>query len=650
MLYNIKTFILNRIISKLNKLQRSVKIFIAILIDALSLMFSIWLSIALFLDNFQIINHNFLLLSIYSLTLALPILYFFGLYRFIFRYVGMDVLYCLLKSIFLYGLIYMFLIFILDNQFLLYKFLLVHSMFFLVIGSLTRISLKYFFIEYSEISNTKNVIIYGAGMAGRQIAAALHLNKNYKVIGFFDDNKLIHKLNISGLKVYNPEQINNIIKVKEVSDIILAIPSLTHTRRYQILKTLDNLNIKVKTLPYISEIVSGKVKVTDIIELNIVDLLTREVIEPIPELLNKAVNNKTIIITGAGGSIGSEICKQLLMLRPKKLILIDFSESSLYYIDNIMNGLNSNFKKNNKVEIISIIASVCNYNRINEIIKAYKPDTIYHSAAYKHVPLVESNLSEGIVNNIFGTINIANIALQNNISNFVLISTDKAVRPTNVMGATKRVSELYLQAFDKKIKKENKYKTKFSIVRFGNVLDSSGSVVPLFKRQIKNGGPITLTHKNVERYFMTIPEAAQLVIQTTSMARGGEVFVLGMGERVKIYILALKMIKLSGLTLKDSKNPNGDIAIKYIGLRPGEKMYEELLINNKSEPTLHPRIIKGKESFYSWKKLNTEISILDKHIKNNDILMLRKQLGNIVKEYNINSEIVDLIFKEKITY
>ena len=650
MLYNIKKFILNRIISKLNKLQRSVKIFIAILIDALSLMFSIWLSIALFLDNFQIINHNFLLLSIYSLTLALPILYLFGLYRFIFRYVGMDVLYCLLKSIFLYGVIYLFLVFILDNQFLLYKFLLVHSMFFLVIGSLTRISLKFFFIEYSEISNTKNVIIYGAGMAGRQIAAALHLNKNYKVIGFFDDNKLIHKLNISGLKVYNPEQINNIIKLKEITDIILAIPSLPHTRRYKILNTLDNLNIRVKTLPYISEILSGEVKVTDIIELNIVDLLTRDVIEPIPALLNKAVNNKTIIITGAGGSIGSEICKQLLMLRPKKLILIDFSESSLYYIDNIMNGLNSNFKKNNKVEIISIIASVCNYNRINEIIKAYKPDTIYHSAAYKHVPIVESNLSEGIVNNIFGTINIANIALQNNINNFVLISTDKAVRPTNVMGATKRVSEMYLQAFDEKIKMENKYKTRFSIVRFGNVLDSSGSVVPLFKRQIKNGGPITLTHKNVERYFMTIPEAAQLVIQTTSMARGGEVFVLGMGERVKIYILALKMIKLSGLTLKDSKNPNGDIAIKYIGLRPGEKMYEELLINNESEPTLHPRIIKGKEDFYSWKKLNTEISILDKHIKNNDILMLRKQLGNIVKEYNINSEIVDLIFKEKITY
>jgi len=508
-------------------------------------------------------------------------------------------------------------------------------------ASSVRILFNYFYSNYTSVANVRTVMVYGAGMAGRQIAGVLQFNSLFLVKGFFDDDSKLQGLRIAGWKIYNPKRIVKIVIDKGITDIIIAIPSLSNLERQKILKSLEKIDVNVKTLPSLNKIISGEMSITEVSEVNITDLLSRDLIDPIDNLLKMAVASKVIVITGAGGSIGSEVCRQLLNHNPKKLILVDISEASLYKIDHELKFLIKN-KKN--IKIISIIGSVCNYNRMNDIFNSFKPDTIYHAAAYKHVTLVENNCIEGVNNNIFGTINIANAAKEHNVRNFIFVSTDKAVRPTNIMGATKRVCEMYLQAINNKLKNVERYNTKFSIVRFGNVLGSSGSVIPLFKKQIELGGPITLTHKDVERYFMTIPEAAQLVIQSSNLAKGGEVFVLGMGNRVKIYDLAIKMINLLGLKVKDKDNPNGDIGIEYIGLRPGEKMYEELLINNNSESTIHPKIIKGNEGFINFDILEKEIKILKKYVIDNDIIKVISHLEHIVLGYSASKNIVDISF------
>ena len=628
-------------------MKRSYKIFIAIIIDILFFSFTMWLSASMLSTEFLSFNFSLLKIIIVTLIIICPILWFIGFYKSIFRYAGLDSFLRLLKSQIIYvPTAYVLFYFIESNLFSL-NLLIMQSMFFLILSLLLRLYINYFFINYINLTNVKAVMIYGAGMAGKQIAAALQFNKNYKVIGFFDDNKKIHKLTINGWKVYDPKKLKKIIKDFDVTDIVLAIPSLSNFDRKKIIKKFIDEKVIVKTLPHLSKILSGQRDVTDIIELNIADLLVRDLVEPIKALLKKAVNKKVIVVTGAGGSIGSEICRQLLILNPKKLILIDLSEAALYKIEyELKTILSKNNINNNK--IVSIIGSVCNAVRMNDIMISFKPDTIYHCAAYKHVPLVETNCLEGVSNNIFGTINIAKIAMKNEIKNFIFISTDKAVRPTNIMGATKRVSEMYLQALDEKIRVDKKINTKFSIVRFGNVLNSSGSVVPLFKKQIEDGGPITLTHKDIERYFMTITEASQLVIQSTSLAKGGEVFVLGMGKRVKIYDLALKMIHLSGFKLKDINNPNGDILIKYTGLRPGEKMFEELLINNNSKPTIHRKITKGYESFIKWNELIKKINKLEKYVQNNDVGQVIQHLEHMVDGYKAFKEVIDVAYVKKL--
>ncbi|MDC0092735.1 nucleoside-diphosphate sugar epimerase/dehydratase [Alphaproteobacteria bacterium] len=641
MLYKLKILLINKIIFFLNDLKRNTKIKIAILIDAIVFLFSLWLTLSILSETFVIVDKNILFISFLKLSLALPTLFFFDAYLLVFRNIGIHGLFCLFKSVALYAFICFSIALFFNIEYLSFKNIFVHSISFLLIASLIRVLFKFLYITEFNKSKVKNVMIYGAGLAGKQIAAALELNKSYEVLGFIDDNSSTHNLNMSGLKIFNPDNIQKLLGKKNISEIILAIPSLKQSARNKILKKIESWGVRVKTLPYLHEIISGKEQITNIKDLNISDLLSRGEIEPINDLLDKAAKGKIILVTGAGGSIGSELCRQLLSHQPKKIILLDFSEAALYKIDNELNTVNSKLPKKRKVIILPLIASVCNYQRVYDIVKTHKPDIIYHAAAYKHVPLVEKNLLEGIVNNIFGTINIVKIAAEQKVKNFVLISTDKAVRPTNMMGATKRVSEVFLQAFDKKLKFEKKNQTKLSIVRFGNVLDSSGSVVPLFKKQIKMGGPITLTHKKVERYFMTIPEAAQLVIQTTSMAKGGEVFVLGMGKRIKIYDIALKMVKLFGLSMSNKQNPSGDIRIKYIGLRPGEKMYEELLINDIYEETVHPRIMRGKEDFLTWTKLQKEIVFIEKGLKANDMGFVIKHLCNIVEGYQENKQISD---------
>ena len=641
MLFKQKNLFENKIKLYFNQLNRHTKIVIAILIDSFCFLFSVWISLSLFSSELQKINYLFLHISSILFLIAIPVFWTSRLYKHIFRYLSLNGLYELFKAVFIYSIIILIIILFLDKKLFSINFFIMHSLLFIIMASSVRILFNYFHSNYTSIANVRTVMVYGAGMAGRQIAAALQFNNLFLVKGFFDDDSKLQGLRIAGLKIYNPKRIEKIIIDKGITDIIIAIPSLSNLERQKILKSLEKFDVNVKTLPSLNKIISGEMSITDLLEINITDLLSRDMIDPIDNLLKMAVASKVIVITGAGGSIGSEVCRQLLNYNPRKLILLDISESSLYKIDYELKHLLEN-KKN--IEIISIIGSVCDYDRMSDVFNSFKPDTIYHAAAYKHVTLVENNCIEGVNNNIFGTINIANVAKEHNVRNFIFVSTDKAVRPTNIMGATKRVCEMYLQAINNKLKNVERYNTKFSIVRFGNVLGSSGSVIPLFKKQIELGGPITLTHKDVERYFMTIPEAAQLVIQSSNLAKGGEVFVLGMGNRIKIYDLAIKMINLLGLKVKDKDNPNGDIGIEYIGLRPGEKMYEELLINNNSQPTIHPKIIKGNEEFISFDILEKEIKILKKYVIDNNIIKVISHLEHIVLGYSASKNIVDISF------
>ena len=433
--------------------------------------------------------------------------------------------------------------------------------------------------------------------------------------------------------VYGPHEIKRLIDTHGVSDILLAMPSIGRSRRNQILTDLRSHQVHVRSLPDLVDLAQGRVSVLDIKELAPDDLLGREPVTPDQELLEKNILGKVVLVSGAGGSIGSELCRQILQVNPSKLLLLDHSEYSLYRIEAELSAYLGS-QSSIKTELIPLLGSVRDTGRLEHVFKRWQIDTVYHAAAYKHVPLVEHNPAEGLQNNVLGTLNLAQIAKAHGVSHFVLISTDKAVRPTNVMGATKRFAELVLQAL---ADLQDGSKTCFSMVRFGNVLDSSGSVVPLFRDQIKAGGPVTLTHPEVTRYFMTIPEAAQLVIQAGAMANGGEVFVLDMGEPVKIYDLAHRMIELSGLTVRDPETGVGDIEIVISGLRPGEKLYEELLIGENPIPTPHPRIMMAREDFLTWPEITPELALLQLKLGESDFEGLINQLKRIVQGYQPTS-------------
>ncbi|MDC0977559.1 nucleoside-diphosphate sugar epimerase/dehydratase [bacterium] len=456
-------------------------------------------------------------------------------------------------------------------------------------------------------SNKKNVLIYGAGEAGRQLVISLENNPEFKVIGFLDDNDQLHEQVLLGQTIHSSSDLEKLIITKNVSLVFLAIPSIGRNKRIQIIKRLNQYKLIVKTLPSISEIIDGRVTVSDIKDLNIDDLLDREQIKPDIKLLQKNIDTKTVLVTGAGGSIGSELCRQIIKLKPSKLLLIESNEFALYKIYEELKAYDNNQK------IISLLVNSQDQAKLEIIFETFKVDTIYHTAAYKHVPLVEENICSGVQNNVFSTLAAAKASVIKKVSNFVLISSDKAVRSTNIMGASKRLAELCIQGISEQPKSNS---TNFAIVRFGNVLESSGSVIPKFKKQIQEGGPVTLTHMDVTRYFMTIPEAAQLVIQAGAMGKNSEVFVLDMGESVKIRDLIFKMITLSGLTIKDSQNPNGDIEIKIVGLRPGEKLYEELLIGDNPQKTNHPKILKTSDAFVQFELLEIELTNLKNLLDN----------------------------------
>ncbi|MBY0380280.1 MAG: polysaccharide biosynthesis protein [Burkholderiales bacterium] len=476
--------------------------------------------------------------------------------------------------------------------------------------------------------NKNNIAIYGAGSAGVQLCLSLRAGNEYHPVVFFDDDKKKWGSSIKGITVIRPRDIAKILRKYNIEQVLLAIPSSTITRRNQIVNLLEPFEVKIKTIPGIADLISGEVTINDIKEIDIEDLLGREQIPADTLLLEKNIKNKSVIITGAGGSIGSELSRQIAQIQPSVMVLFDISEYALYKIDRELRA------KYPELKIIDILGNVTDYKLVDRVIKQYLVNTIYHAAAYKHVPIVEFNPISGINNNVIGTYIVAQSALKNNVDIMVLISTDKAVRPTNIMGASKRLAELTLQSLQ-----ETTTRTVFTMVRFGNVLGSSGSVVPLFREQIKAGGPVTVTHPDIIRYFMTIPEAVQLVIQASNMANGGEVFILDMGQPVKIVDLARRMIHLSGFSIQDDQNQDGDIEIKYTGLRPGEKLYEELLIDNNPQLTSHSRVMRGNEVFIPYIEMQKHLDDITEAINNFDNKTIVNILKKIVRDYTASNTV-----------
>ena len=630
--------ILKEVSKNIVNLPRFAKRIIAILIDIGLCIFCTWLAFYLRLEQLIQINDVTTLAVEISLLLAIPIFWLTGLYKTIFRFAGLSIIFTVFIATFTYALLYFAVIGIYGIQGVPRSIGIIQPILLFLTVSASRISINFLFLtNFKKSKNKTSVLIYGAGSAGRQLLISLENHLEMVVVGFLDDDHQFHGQNILGQTVYDPLNIEKLINKKNIDVILLALPSISRQKRNQIINRLNKFKIVVKTLPSVQDIVEGKVSVSDIKDLNIEDLLNREQVQPNLELLSKNTNSKVVMITGAGGSIGSELSRQIIKLKPKKLILIELSEFALYKITEELNGKNQNIK------IIPLLINIQNQSKIEEVLKIFNIDTIYHAAAYKHVPLVEENICESIKNNVFGTFILSQAAIRYDIANFVLISSDKAVRSTNIMGATKRLAEICVQSL---YENQNK-KSKFAIVRFGNVLESSGSVIPKFKKQIKEGGPVTLTHPDVTRYFMTLTEASQLVIQAGAMAEKCEVFVLDMGESVKINGLIDKMIKLSGLSIKNEKNLDGDIEVKITGLRPGEKLYEELLIGDDPQKTFHEKIQKAKDPFIPFNKLKVDLDLLSNLIEENKVEEVKFMLTNLVPSYKSNSKIVDHFYEQK---
>jgi FlaA1/EpsC-like NDP-sugar epimerase len=613
-------------------LPRWVKQFAAMLIDVVCALLATWLAFSLRLDEWHALIAEQKMAYILAVALSIPVFFQYGVYKTVLRFTGAHTLAMMSRAVGIYGLLYFTAIFMLASPYIYRSIGLIQPIIMLLLMALARVaaSLALGFRAYGNNGRPVlgTLLIYGAGHSGMQIASALRQSGQYFLAGYIDDSTQYQGSNINGLMVYPPKEISRLIDTHGVTDILLAMPSIDRARRNAILSDLRQLQVHVRSLPDLVDLAQGHVTVLDIKELDPDDLLGREPVAPNRGLIEKNILGKTVLISGAGGSIGSELCRQILQVGPKQLLLLDHSEYGLYAIESeLRTQLNAN--PGLKTELIPLLGNVRDAERLEAIFTKWSIDTVYHAAAYKHVPLVEHNPSEGLQNNVLGTLNLAQAAKKHHTTNFVLISTDKAVRPTNVMGATKRFAELVLQA----LANEENSGTCFSMVRFGNVLGSSGSVVPLFREQIRAGGPVTLTHAEVTRYFMTIPEAAQLVIQAGAMAKGGEVFVLDMGQPVKIYDLAKRMVELSGLSVKNPETGAGDIEIVVTGLRPGEKLYEELLIGENPTSTTHPRIMMAREDFLPWEALRAELALLQEGLSKDDFQVLVGQLQRLVNGY-----------------
>lgn len=623
-------------------LPRVTKRCVALSVDLSLCILTVWLAYYLRLGEFVPLAGPALWALGASIGIALPIFIVSGLYRAIFRYSGWPALLAVARAAGIYGMLYASIFTAIGVSGVPRTVGIIQPMLLLLLvgasRALARVWLGDQYLSILKQASRPKVLIYGAGRTGRQLVAAMANSHEMQVVGFLDDDDRLHGHVLNGQPIYDPSDLANLASTLAISDVLLAMPGISRKRRNEILSQIRTARVAVRTLPSVTDLAQGRVSVSDLRELDIDDLLGREPVTPNHLLLSMNVEGKVVMVTGAGGSIGSELCRQILAVNPSKLLLIEQSEFALYGIHQELEEKISD----RPITLVPLLASVQDNDRMREIMSTWRPDTVYHAAAYKHVPLVEHNPAEGIKNNLFGTLRTAQAAAENGVTNFVLISTDKAVRPTNIMGASKRMAEMVLQALAATC-----LDTTFSMVRFGNVLGSSGSVVPKFRQQIRDGGPITLTHPEITRYFMTIPEASQLVIQAGAMAKGGDVFVLDMGRSVKIIDLAQRMIELSGLTLKDELNPDGDIEIEITGLRPGEKLYEELLIGDNPKPTSHPRIMKAHEEFIPWADLQTKLGALELALNANNVGAIRQMMKMLVSGYMPSDEIVDWVYLEQ---
>lgn len=618
-------------------LPRIAKRFLVLAVDASFCVLSVWLAYYLRLGEWVSLAGAPTFAVLASMAFALPVFIAFGLYRAIFRYSGWPALMTVTKACAVYALMFSALITTFGFSGIPRTIGIIQPIILLLLVGSSRAFASYWlgssYRQQLKLGTVPRVLIYGAGSTGRQLAAALRNSYQMRVVGFLDDAKDLQGQILNGIQIYSPNELIHLARSLMVSDVLLALPSTSRQRRNQILEFIAKSKLAVRTLPSVTDLAMGKVTASDIRELDIEDLLGRDPVAPDLNLLRENITGKVVLVTGAGGSIGSELCRQILAQSPRALVLVDQSEYALYLIEQELQRYAQEYLlvKQNMLVITPILASICNEQLMQKIIEQNKPAIIFHAAAYKHVPLVEANFAEGILNNAFGTLSFATVAAQLKVPRFILISTDKAVRPTNIMGASKRLAEMSLQALaaDDLLGKN----TIFSMVRFGNVLDSSGSVVPLFRKQIAEGGPITLTHPEVTRYFMTIPEAAQLVIQAGAMAKGGDVFFLDMGEPVKIADLARHMVELSGLEVRDQQNVEGDIEIEITGLRPGEKLYEELLIGNNPTETSHPRILRAHEEFLNLAELRDAFNHLKVSLIQDALDQTKKDLQKIVTGY-----------------
>lgn len=654
---------------RLQGLTRRQKRLVQVFVDVLLLWGALWLSFYVRLGSSEQIDplggHAWLFTLVP--IISLPLFFYFGLYRAVMRFLGNDTLLSIAKAVTLSSLLLALAIYWYAGRPALVPRSMVFNFWWLSLVMLggTRVLMRqYFQADWQDRglhlpfiargAGLTKVAIYGAGAAGNQLAAALRLGRAMRPVAFVDDDRTLANRIIGGLPVYTPKHISQMLTDTGAAELLLAIPSASRARRREILASLESYPIHVRSIPDLMQLASGQVTVQDIQEVDIADLLGRDAVAPREDLFARCIRDQVVMVTGAGGSIGSELCRQILTQAPRLLVLFEHSEFNLYSVHQELAGYVG--RKSLAVELVPILGSVRNSTRLREVMQTWRVDTVYHAAAYKHVPIVEHNVGEGVMNNVMGTLHTAQSAIACGVKHFVLISTDKAVRPTNVMGSTKRLAEMVLQALSREsapalygegsgVHRVNK--TRFTMVRFGNVLGSSGSVIPLFREQIARGGPVTVTHPNITRYFMTIPEAAQLVIQAGAMGQGGDVFVLDMGEPVRIVELAEKMIRLSGLSVRDEKNPKGDIAIEFTGLRPGEKLYEELLIGDNVTPTEHPMIMSAHEEHLPWEVLCQVLDELVLALERDDFERVRQVLRQRVSGYSPDGAIVDWVHLQR---
>ncbi len=639
-------FNLNRMTNHVLDYPRWLKRSLVILSDAILCILSILLGFSLRMGEWILWNEGIAKLIFGAFAIWLPIFVVMNVYQTIFRYAGSGTIITLLKASTMVLVVFMIIFMLIGFDHVPRTMGVLFPVIFFLMLSLSRIVARYILYDLVGINafegSKRGVLIYGAGSAGRQLALSIRHEPSMELLAYLDDDQSLEAETLDGTKIFHASNIGICIEKYKPTDVLIALPSASRFRRAEIVQSLQHYDLHVQTLPQAREIVTGKVSIGDLREVQIEDLLGRDPVPPVEGLIDKTIAGKTVLVSGAGGSIGSELCWQIAKAAPAKLILAEMTEHALYSIEV---DLRSHMKKGvfaQEFDIIALLINLSDKRAVDNMIAHYKPDTIFHAAAYKHVPLVEENSIAGLSNNIFSALYTAMAAQEHSVSHYILISTDKAVRPTNIMGASKRVCEQILQAIsdnqtDNKVNGLPNMDTIFAIVRFGNVLGSSGSVVPLFQRQINSGGPVTLTHKDITRYFMTIKEAALLVVQAGAMAKGGEVFVLDMGRSVRIYDMAVSMIKLSGLTVKDDANPDGDIEITEVGLRPAEKLYEELLIGNSPEPTQHQRIMRASETFIAWDELNQKLIEMQSALENYDQETAISILRILVPEYGPES-------------